>query len=159
MAAKSLGGSSLDLGMLNLSFYMAAGLTSLFVGTRLYKKMGGINALAFAFLITSLSCVPQFYHVNLASLYLMQVISGIGFGVTGSAVAGMVIRAVRPDQRATATGIFQSLYGFGILIGPMMVGGITKAVSFDAAYWTLVFVGIASAVLCYAAIPKKYNKM
>jgi MFS family permease len=159
VAAKDLGASSLELGMLNLMFYLMAGLTSLFVGTGVYRKMGGINALSIAFLITAVSCVPLFYHANLASLYLMQALSGVGFGVTGSAVAGMVIRAVRPDQRATATGIFQSLFGIGIFIGPVMVGSITKALSFDAAYWTLVAVGVVSAVLCYGLIPKKYDKM
>jgi len=71
----------------------------------------------------------------------------------------MVIRAVRPEQRATATGIYQSLFGIGIIAGPVLVGGITKAVSFDAAYWVLVAVSVASAFICYGMIPKKYAKM
>ncbi len=159
VAAKDLGASSLDLGILNLIFYLAAGLTSLFVGTGVYKKMGGINVMAIAFLITALSCVPLFYHVNLGFIYFVQVMAGAGFGITGSAGAGMVIRAVRSDQRATATGIFQSLFGIGIFLGPVLVGNVTQAVSFDAAYWTLVAIAVLSAALCYILIPKRYNKM
>ncbi|MEI6101301.1 MAG: MFS transporter, partial [Eubacteriales bacterium] len=42
LAAKDLGASSLDMGLLNVVFFLAAALTSLFAGTRAYRKIGGI---------------------------------------------------------------------------------------------------------------------
>ena len=134
VAAEDLGASSFELGMLTMIFFMATGVTSLFVGTKAYKKIGGINALAVAFLIVAVSLVPAFYHMNIPVLFLMQILSGVGFGITSSAVAGLVIRAVQPDQRGGATGVYQSVYGIGIFIGPVITGGIIKAVSFDASY-------------------------
>lgn len=159
VAAENLGASSFDLGMLNTIFYLLAGGTSLFVGTKLYKKIGGIHSLAIAFLITGFSCIPAFYHVNLAMIYVMQILIGVGFGIICAAVAGFVILCVPPGQRGAATGIYQSLYGIGILIGPTLVGDVTKAVSFDAAYWILVSVSVLSAIFCYIFVPKKYARI
>ena len=159
VAAENLGASSFDLGMLNTIFYLLAGGTSLFAGTRLYKKFGGIRSLVLAFLLTGVSCIPAFYHMNLATIYLMQVLMGVGFGIICAAVAGFVILCVPSGQRGAATGIYQSLYGIGILIGPVLVGDITKLVSFDAAYWTLVAIAVFSALFCFLFIPKKYAGM
>lgn len=159
VAAKNLGASSFDLGMLNTIFYLLAGGTSLLAGTKLYKKIGGIHTLAIAFIVTGISCIPVFYHMNLAMIYVMQILMGVGFGIICAAVAGFVILCVPPGQRGAATGIYQSLYGIGILVGPVLVGNITKAVSFDAAYWTLVGVAVFSALFCYIFIPKKYAQI
>ncbi len=159
VAARSLGASSLDLGLLNVVFYLLAGGASLFVGTGVYKKIGGIRVVSLSFLITAVSCIPFFYHINLATVYFMQAISGVGFGISTAAVAGFVIRAVQPHQRGAATGIFQSLFGIGIFIGPVIAGTVTQSVSLDAAYWTLVVIQAATAVFCLILIPKKYGAM
>lgn len=159
VAAEDMGASSFELGMLTTIFFLATGITSLFVGTRMYKKIGGINALAIAFLVSAVSLIPAFYHMNLAIVYLMQVVAGISYGITTSAIAGLVIRAVRPEQRGGATGIYQSVYAIGIFVGPVVAGNITKAFSFDASYWVLLVLSVASALLCYALIPKKYAAM
>ena len=159
VAAEKVGASSFDLGMLNTIFYLMAGGTSLFAGTKLYKKIGGIRSLVLAFLITGISCIPVFYHINLAIIYVMQILSGVGFGIICAAVAGFVILSVGPGQRGAATGIYQSMYGIGILIGPVLVGNITKFVSFDAAYWTLAGIAVFSALFCRLFIPKKYARI
>lgn len=159
VAAEDLGASSLQIGMLNMVFFLATGISSLFVGGRVYKKIGGIKAMSFSFILCALSLIPAFYHMNIAAIYLMQVVSGFGYGITGSAVAGMVIRSVAPDQRGAANGIFQSMYGIGVLIGPMLAGSIIKWGSFDAAYWALAALGFASAIIFYLLIPKKYARM
>lgn len=159
VAAEKVGASSFDLGMLNTIFYLLAGGTSLFAGTKLYKKIGGIRSLALAFLIIGFSCMPVFYHMNLAAIYVMQILSGVGFGIICAAVAGFVILCVAPGQRGAATGIYQSLFGIGIFVGPVLVGNITKAVSFDAAYWTLVGIAVFSALFCCLFIPKRYARI
>jgi predicted MFS family arabinose efflux permease len=159
VAAEDLGASSLQIGMLNLIFFVSTGVFSLFVGGRLYKRIGGIRAMAIAFLTCALSLVPAFYHMNIPVIYVMQAVAGISYGVTNSAAAGMVIRSVPPEQRGAANGIFQSMYGIGILTGPVLAGDITKWVSFDAAYWTLAAIAVASALLCCLWIPKKYAAM
>ncbi len=165
IAAHNLHADGFEIGMLNMAFFLATGLISLFVGSRLYKKLGGVNALAVAFMIGAVSCFPVFYHINIQMIFLMQVIAGISYGITGSATAGLVIRCVTPEQRGAATGIYQSVYGVGIFLGPVLVGNITKAASggganwSDAAYWVLAAISVATAVGCWLLIPKKYAAM
>ena len=159
VAAENLGATKMDIGMLNLVFYLLGAVTSMWVGTRTYKKMGGIHAVAVSFAVCGFSCIPFFYHINIAVLYAMEALAGICFGVTCGALAGMVFRCVPTGQRGTATGIYQSLYGIGIFVGPVLVGSIMKAASFDAAYWVLAALGAASALFCWAFIPKKYARM
>ncbi len=156
--AQDIGASSFQLGMLAMLFFAAAGVSSLFVGSGFYKKIGGIHALSAAFLISAFSFVPLFYR-DLPSIFFMQALSGLGFGIVSSATAGLVIRSVAPEQRGAAVGIYQSLYAAGVLIGPVVAGSITQAVSLEAAYWFLAGLSVAAALLCYLLIPKKYARM
>jgi MFS family permease len=114
--------------------------------------------LSAAFLISAFSFVPLFYR-DLPSIFFMQALSGLGFGIVSSATAGLVIRSVVPEQRGAAVGIYQSLYAAGVLIGPVVAGSITQAVSLEAAYWFLAGLSVAAALLCYLLIPKKYARM
>jgi len=157
--AQDMGASSFELGMLTMAFFAASAVSSLFVGSRFYKKIGGINALVLAFFINAASLVPLFYHLNLAAVFVMQALFGIGYGIVLAATSGLVIRSVMPHQRGGAVGIFQSLYAIGVLVGPVVAGNITKAASFDVTYWFLMGVSVAAALFCYALIPKKYASM
>jgi MFS family permease len=159
VAAKNLGASSLDIGLLSVVFHLLAGGAALLGGTKLYKKFGGIRVLALSFFITAISCIPFFYHINLAMVYVMQGLSGAGFGISAAVLAGFVMHAVLPYQRGAAMGIFQSLFGIGIFIGPVIAGTITQSASMDAAYWTLAAIQAATAIICLGVIPKKYARM
>ena len=159
VAAENIGADPGQLGSLTLVYFLTAGVISLFVGTRLYQKIGGIKVVVIAFALNAFSCLPVFYHMNLPVIYVMQVLSGIGYGILTSALAGFVIKAVMPHQRSTATGIFQSIYAIGIFIGPVIAGGVIEAVSFDAAYLTIGIITAAAAIASGLLIPKKYGKM
>ncbi|MEI6101302.1 MAG: MFS transporter [Eubacteriales bacterium] len=159
VAAQKIGATSLDMGLLNMVFYIFSGVICLWIGSRGYKKLGNTNAMAIAFIITGISCIPYFYHFSLPVIYTMQAISGIGSGITATAIAGLVLRAFPIEKRGVATGIYQSLVALGAVIGPVMVGGIMKSVSFDMSYWSLVVVSVAGAMICYFLVPKKYAKM
>lgn len=159
VAAQDLGGSSLDMGLLNASFFLAAALSSLFVGTRWYRRIGGVNAMVIAFALGSVSCFPFFYHMHLLTIYLIQIFSGISFGVTGAALGGMVNRCVLPAQRGIAIAIYNCLNAVGVLVGPILIGNIINVSGFDVSYWTLAVILAAAAVLCLVLIPKKYAKM
>lgn len=159
VAAENLGATSLDFGLLNMVFYIFSGLICLWVGGKTYKKLGNTHVIAIGFLVTAVSCIPYFYHINLPVIYLMQALAGIGTGISCTAVSGLVLRAFPSEDRGAANGIFQSLVASGALIGPVLVGGLIKTVSFDASYWALVLIAVAAAAMSYLLIPKKYARM
>ncbi len=158
VAAAAAGADSMQLGLLVVVFFGACGMISLFVGTKPYRKIGGIRTMAISFACGAVACIPLFYQ-SLPMIYLTQVLSGICYGITQASLAGFVIRCVPAVQRGAAMGIFQSLFGIGIFIGPVIAGTMIDAISFDAAYWTFAALMAASVILCYVLIPKKYDRM
>ncbi len=157
--AELMGAGSFELGMLMLVFFLTCTVASLFMSTRAYKKLGGINTLAISFALGAISCLPFFYSMGLAQIYIMQAISGVCYGITQGALAGFVIKSVPETQRGAATGIYQTLFGAGILLGPVIMGFVIDSYSFDAAYIMMAILMAISVALCYILIPKKYDKM
>ena len=145
--------------MITVVYFGATAAFSFFVGSKVYKKIGGVNCLAISFIVGAVSCVPQFYHINIGMIYFMQVLSGVCYGIGSSALAGLVIRAVTPENKGGATGIFQSIYGVGILLGPLLAGILTDAMSFDFAYMVFFVICLVTALLCKVCINKKFESM
>jgi Arabinose efflux permease len=159
VAAQSLGAISMDFGLLNMVCYLFSGLICLWVGSRAYRKIGNIHAIALGFVATGVACIPNFYHINLPVIYLMQAISGMGVGLSCTAIAGLFMRAFPRAERGVSNGIFQSLVAIGTLIGPVLIGSVIKNASFDASYWLLVIIAVAAAFMSYMLLPKRYAKM
>ncbi len=159
VAAENLGADSASMGGLMLVYFLFTGLSSLLVGTRVYRKIGGIKCVAISFAVSAFTCIPMFYHVDLMTIYIMQAVSGIGYGVATGALSGYVIKSVEPRYRATAVGIFQSIFAIGIFAGPVIMGAVIEAVSFDAAFWVILAQTALAAILSMVLIPKKYDKI
>lgn len=159
VAAADVGASSMQIGLLIVVYCLAMSLASLFAGTKAYKKLGGIKTTAFAFLIGAVSCLPFFYTINVWFIFLMQILSGISFGITISVLSGMVIMCVPDEQRGLATGIFHSLAGLGVFLGPLVMGVMIDSISFVASFYTMCIINIAATFLCFLLIPQKYDRM
>lgn len=158
LAASSVGANDYDLSLIQLVYVAAVTVTCFFVGTKPYEKIGGINCLAISFALGAISCIPWFYN-SLASIYVMQILSGCCYGITLSALAGYVIRAVALEYRSGAMGVFQTIYSVGVFAGPTITGWLETTLSFEGAYWVFVAMCAAAVILCYVLIPKKYNRL
>lgn len=159
VAAQNLGADSSQLGLLMVVYFLLTSLASLFVGTKLYRKIGGIKCIVISFVIGAVSAIPAFYHMDLTTIYIMQGLSGICYGITCGALAGFVIKAVEPSQRSTATGMLQSIFAIGIFLGPVIVGNVIEAASIDAAFWVIFALTMLAAALSLVLIPREYDKM
>lgn len=158
VVAEELGADSMELGFIVVVYFLAVSLSSTFVGSKVYAKMGGKAVLVCAFLIGAVSCIPLFYR-SMAGVWVMQVLAGTTYGITQAQLAGYVVRCVPANQRGMATGIFQSIFAVGIFLGPVVAGAVTESISSDAAYWTYTGICVLAAALCPMLVPKRYNKM
>lgn len=156
--AEDLGATNLELGLLITVYFVAVSTSSVFVGSKSYVKLGGIQVLAFAFVIGAVSSVPLFYR-TMTGVWIMQILAGITYGITQAQLAGFVIRCVPDNQRGMATGIFQSLFAVGIFLGPILAGAVVENGSMDAAYWTYVGICTGAAVLTPLIVPRRYGAM
>ena len=57
------------------------------------------------------------------------------------------IQNIEPERRGAAVGFYQSVYGAGMFLGPVMAGGIVKAFGYQANFFSMAGILILGAVL------------
>ena len=75
---------------------------------------------------------------------------GLGVGIAFPVLMGLALQAVEPEARASAMGVFQSIYAVGMTLGPAISGGFARVWGITGVYLTngaLVVVATMIAVL------------
>jgi predicted MFS family arabinose efflux permease len=72
-------------------------------------------------------------------LFAATMILGLGW-VSISTLMGLSIRYVREEDRSTAMGLHQSIYGFGMFFGPYLSGYMAEAWGVQSMFWVLMAV-------------------
>lgn len=140
-----LGANKTQLGLLTALNFAAYSLSSFWVGTRLLKSLSERFIVILAFLLIGMTSLALPLAHNLTILYLNQIIHGIGRGFAYSILLGFVLR-ISSDRRATAMGIFQSIYSLGIFTGPMLGGWV-------GSFWGIDGIFIISGIPIFMVIP------
>jgi MFS family permease len=105
----------------------------------------------------SLVAAPLFVFPALTDLRWMivcQAIIGIGVGMSFPVLMGLALQAVEPEARASAMGVFQSVYAVGMTLGPLTSGFIAGRWGIPGVYLTngvlLVIAALVAAVFLRA---------
>ena len=61
---------------------------------------------------------------NLGVLFVAQIFASVGSGIAQPLLMGMSIAKVEGNQRATAMGLHQAVYGIGMFLGPFISGAL-----------------------------------
>ena len=144
--AVNLGSNKTQLGLLlalNLASYS---LSSLLVGTKLLNRFSERFLVMIAFQLIALTSLALPFVSNLFLLYVNQIVHGIGRGLAYSILMGFVLRLVSSDERATAMGVFQSIYSLGIFTGPIVGGWV-------GSFWGIDGIFITTGVFTLMVIP------
>ena len=144
--AVRLGSNKTQLGHLVALNLAAYSLSSLFVGTKLLNLLSERFVVIKGFLIIAITSLTLPLVSSLSVLYLNQIINGLGKGFAYSILMGLVFRLVSSDERATAMGIFQSIYSLGIFTGPLLGGWV-------GSHWGLDGIFIISGVAVLLTVP------
>jgi MFS family permease len=127
LLAVQLGANRTQLGILVALTLAAHSAGSILVGTKLLNWLPARSAVMTAFLFMSLASLTLPLVPNVYVLYVNQIVSGLGRGLGYSVLLGLVFPTVSTGERATAMGVFQSLYSLGMFSGPLFggwVGGV-----------------------------------
>ncbi|MBN2697095.1 MAG: MFS transporter [Bacilli bacterium] len=117
--------STLDPIYIPLIYSLAMGvdaLAALFFG-RLFDKRGVI-ALQYSIGLAMLATPLVFLVEGIFALIIGIILWGIGMGAQESILKAVVSRIVDKDKRATAYGIFNSVFGLAWFIGSLIVGAL-----------------------------------
>jgi MFS family permease len=95
-------------------------ISSIILG-KLFDKFG-IKVLLLSILLTSFSSPLLFLFNEKMIIFLAIILWGIGIGSQESIMRAYISNIIKKEERATAFGIFNSIYGFSWFIGSLMIG-------------------------------------
>jgi MFS family permease len=114
-------------------------LDSAFGSTRVITA--GLAVLGLGVLLTSVG--------NLAGLYLAELLTGVGFGLTFGLLMALSVENIPGGQRFFAMGIFQSTYAAGMMLGPMTAGYAAQVFGFSVTFILVGSLTLVAGVLFY----------
>ena len=144
--AVQLGSNKTQLGLLTALNFAAYSLASFLVGTKLLRWFSERAVVITGFLLIALTSLALPLVSDLPVLYLNQIIHGLGRGFVYPILMGLVFRLVPVNEKATAMGVFQSIYSIGIFSGPLVGGWI-------GGVWGIDGIFIISGACTLFAIP------
>ena len=111
------------------SLYIAAGIlpTALFAKTfcsKWLERLGIIKLLISGYLIILIMIITIILLKSIYVLYIGHFLIGIGYAMTFPVLMAASGTKVDESKKATAMGVFQAIYGLGIIIGPSLLGVI-----------------------------------
>lgn len=144
VAAKQLGATDFQLGLLTMLSTMPGIFGALLSGTFFSRHPGEKNTLVYGFLMSTAACVTIPFIKSLPLLYITQMLGGFALGTVFPLLMGMCIRNVQEHTRASAMGFFQAIYGIGMFMGPTVVGILSDIAGLAWGFWTTGMVGLVA---------------
>lgn len=153
-AAQRLDASRADLGILTMvslgAFTLSTILTSFLAG-----KIGNRTLIVGGLLLVIAGTAVVPFTWSLDVLMLTQVAVNFGRALAFPVLMGLSIQAVQPSDRATAMGIFQSLYSLGMLLGPSFTGALADVYGLDFAFYSAAAFSVAAAAIAFVTVKNK----
>ena len=102
------------------------------------------------FFLTAIYCVALPSTSTMSQLYPTQALAGAGNTLTLSLLMGLCVENIPVEKRGAAMGFFQSIYGIGMMSGPLAMGFLTDRLSLRAGFFFMS--GIACTAMLSAII-------
>ncbi|MBP2651267.1 MAG: arabinose efflux permease family protein [Firmicutes bacterium] len=154
--AKQLGANGVELGVLSVLFSLAGIFSAVFIGTRLAQQIGEKIMLISGFLLLVIYCGGIAYLHNLILLFLLQFLcGGIGGGILCAALMAGIVKCADTNKKSTTMGLYQTVYGVGMTIGPVIMGYLVDTTSINTAFSFMAII----ALVCSIVISFSYNSV
>jgi MFS family permease len=147
LLAKKIGAQNIELSILTMLAIIPAIFISRLAGSYFVPKIGKRNTINLGFIISALLCIIMPWIKTLTLLYIVQFISGIGRSLVFPLLMGLCIEDIEEDKRATAMGFFQSIYGLGMVLGPLVLGSIAEIYGLTIGFAITGLIGFTSVFI------------
>lgn len=142
--AQDLGASDGQLGILTTAVQIAKAIPMLAISMRGRPQDGrAMTVLGLALIAAPLFVFP--FLTSFALLVACQAVIGLGVGLAFPVLMGLALQSVEDEARASAMGVFQSIYAVGMTLGPIFSGAIAR-------WWGLTSVYLSTGGILVAAI-------
>jgi MFS family permease len=150
LQAMELGASEAQLTGIVISFMIPHALVSLWTGRKLAPRFGTRNIIFIGFLSAALFTAAIPFCPNIGWLVVTQIFNGIAQALYFPLLLSLAIRDFAPAQRATAMGLYQSVYSMGMFLGPYVAGGLNAFGGLKAGFLFGSALGLAAAVVSWS---------
>lgn len=143
--AMRLNASDAQLSWLNIVLMIFTMLSNFVMnGTRLVKAAPE-RVITFGFGLAAVYCVAAPLCQSMGALYAVQALGGISSGLTFSMLLGQCVKGIPPDQRSAAMGLYQTVYGIGMTLGPVGMGVLIDWLGLDLSFFAVAALALVSA--------------
>jgi EmrB/QacA subfamily drug resistance transporter len=136
----------------NLSFAVLL-LTGAALGDRFGRRRMFIAGLAL-FVAASVACALA---GNAGWLIAARTIQGAGAAMVMPLAMALLGAAIPPEERGRALGIFSSITGLALIVGPVAGGAISQGLAWQWIFWLNVPVGLVLIPLVQRRIPESFG--
>ncbi len=82
----------------------------------------------------------------ICQIYILQILPGMATGLLFSCLTAEAMIGIAPEIKATAMGVYQTVYAVGITIFPMIGGAILQDISMRAAYRVFAMICLGTGI-------------
>ena len=150
---RGLGASAAQIGFSSSLFTIFQILAALFVGHRIANKLGERKIIPAAFLVMTLYCVCVGFATNIYAIYAAQIFGGFANATLFSMLLAGCIKYVPQEKKSTAMGFFQAVYGFGMTLGPVLMGRLVDISGSQTAFAVFGVCASFAGAAAYVLIP------
>lgn len=147
--AKDLGVGHAAIGLLTALFTMTGVISAILSGTFFKTKIGPKRTVAMAFLMSGILFVAFPFVTVPILLFMLQIFAGFFMGLVLPLLMGQSLKNIPKEKKGTAMGFYQAIYGIGMVLGPFIVGLITRYGNIKIGYVVVLAVCFIAAGLTY----------
>jgi predicted MFS family arabinose efflux permease len=145
-ASEVVGLDASRLGFLSATVLLANTILSRFSGT-VIRRLGEVPTLVAGFLACAAASALTAFCRTAWPLFAVQALFGVGMGLLLPVTVAGAIQNIAPEVRGAATGFYQSVYGAGMFLGPILAGGLVQAFGYRANFFWMAGILLAGAAL------------
>lgn len=152
--AKGLGATSAQLSLLSISLVVPAVLFNYLGSGLLMNRYRPRVLIAIGYLMAALYCVLAPLCTSLLQLYAIHILAGIASAFTFGLLLGQSVKTVPYQLRSAGMGFFQSVYGIGMTLGPVLMGLLIDWSNYRTAFFTVAALSLFTAWLAYHTLER-----
>lgn len=107
--------------------------------TTAVSRFGYRRLTAVSFTLLAAGTILAAFSPSLGWLFLAQFTSSLGAGISHPLLMGLSISRVDDQQRSTAMGLHQAIYGFGMFAGPWISGALAEGIGIQPMFFATGF--------------------
>lgn len=160
-----IGLSTAQLGLLSAA-YMVPNALCARMSDAIARRFSRRVLITAGFALVSAASLLYGHTATAAQIFAVQVLFGCGLGIVMPMTMADAIANIPDARRGAAMGFYQSVYGLGMFLGPVIAGAVVDAFScpgdlspgYQANFILMALVGLAGAVLALKWTGKPKNR-